>query len=132
MRHLTIIALALSGVVLLAACGGGDGADTSDQEATTPAAPQDEQAATDDGYPLDVCLVSGEALDAMGGPHVIVHEGQTVKFCCKDCVDEFKAAPATHLATIEAATKGEPVEMNDGGSHQHDGHDGHHHEGHQH
>ena len=51
-------------------------------------------------YTLDVCIVSGEKLDSMGGPVAKVHEGQEVKFCCKSCVPDFEKAPAKYLTKL--------------------------------
>lgn len=57
-------------------------------------------------YPLDVCVVSGEKLGSMGEPHVITHEGVTVKFCCDHCLPEFEKDPAKFVAKVkEAASK---------------------------
>lgn len=58
--------------------------------------------ATADGYPLKVCVVSGEELGSMGEPVVINHEGKTVKFCCKACLPKFNADPAKYLAKLSA------------------------------
>lgn len=57
-------------------------------------------------YPLKVCLVSADRLDAMGKPQVLEHEGQQVKFCCKSCVKEFQAEPAKFLAKLKEITAG--------------------------
>lgn len=51
-------------------------------------------------YPLDTCAVSGEKLGSMGKPHVIVHEGQEIKFCCSGCEPDFKKEPAKFLAKL--------------------------------
>lgn len=53
-------------------------------------------------YPLDVCIVSGEKLGSMGEPVVYVHEGQEVKFCCKNCAPDFKKEPAKYLVKLAA------------------------------
>jgi len=52
-------------------------------------------------YPLKVCIVSGQPLDAMGGPKVIVHEGQEVKFCCASCQPRFDKNPDKYLKKLE-------------------------------
>lgn len=52
-------------------------------------------------YTLKTCIVSGEKLDAMGKPIVMVHEGQEIRFCCNDCVTQFKAEPAKYLAKLK-------------------------------
>lgn len=51
-------------------------------------------------YPLDVCIVTGEKLGSMGKPHVLVHEDQEIKFCCKSCEPDFKKEPAKYLAKL--------------------------------
>lgn len=52
-------------------------------------------------YPLEVCLVSGEELGSMGDPVVIVHEGQTIQFCCDNCQPKFEAEPEKFLSKLE-------------------------------
>lgn len=52
-------------------------------------------------YPLEVCLVSGEPLGSMGDPVVLVHEGQEIKLCCKDCIKEFESDPAKFLTKLK-------------------------------
>ena len=54
-------------------------------------------------YPLKVCVVSGEELGSMGDPVVIEHEGTTVKFCCKNCVPDFKEDPSKYLSKLTEA-----------------------------
>ena len=58
-------------------------------------------------YPLDKCIVSGDKLGGdMGPPVRIVVDGQEVKFCCKDCIDDFNKDPKKYLKQIdEAAAK---------------------------
>jgi len=67
------------------------------EEAGKPAA----QAADD--YPLGTCVVSGDKLGAEGPPIVYEHEGRTIKFCCKDCIKDFKADPAKYLKKLDEA-----------------------------
>ena len=55
----------------------------------------------DDSYPLKTCVVSGEELGGMGDAVTLVHEGTTVKFCCKDCIPKFKKDPAKYLAKLK-------------------------------
>ena len=55
---------------------------------------------TDDGYPLNTCVVSGEELGGMGETVVINHKGTTVKLCCDSCVDDFNAEPDKYLAML--------------------------------
>jgi len=54
-------------------------------------------------YPLDVCVVSGGKLGAMGDPVIYDYEGREVRFCCTDCVKKFNADPAKYLAKLDAA-----------------------------
>lgn len=57
-------------------------------------------------YPLETCVVSGEKLGQPGtdeAPVVIQYEGREVRFCCRDCVDEFKKDPAKYTAKLDAA-----------------------------
>lgn len=50
-----------------------------------------------------VCPVSGEALGSMGEPIVVTHEGKEVKLCCKSCLKDFNADPATYTAKIHGS-----------------------------
>jgi hypothetical protein len=52
-------------------------------------------------YPLNVCPISKESLDAMGKPMDMIHEGRLVRLCCKSCVKEFKKDPAPILKSID-------------------------------
>ena len=56
-------------------------------------------------YPLTTCIVSGEKLDSMGKPFVYDHEGREVRFCCKNCVKDFKKEPAKYLKQLDAGKK---------------------------
>lgn len=79
----------------------------SEKEATVSEAPAEtstEMAATAKPYPLDVCLVSGEKLGEMGEPVSLVHEGQTIKFCCDKCVPKFKEDPAKYMSELKEKT----------------------------
>lgn len=51
-------------------------------------------------YPLDTCIVTGNALGSMGDPITKVYDGQEVKFCCKPCVEEFEADPSAFLKQL--------------------------------
>ena len=94
---ITAIALG-SFTVLTASCG--KKTETTVEMPAEEAAPE---AASTDSYPLDTCVVSGEKLGEMGEPHVIVHEGTTVKFCCKSCLKDFNEDPAKYIAMIKEA-----------------------------
>ena len=59
-------------------------------------------------YPLKVCLVTDSDLDSMGDEVTFVHQGQTIKICCKPCEKKFLRAPEKYLvklAATEAAKK---------------------------
>lgn len=62
--------------------------------------------ATDDAYPLDVCVVSGEELGSMGDPVNFVHEGVAMKLCCDHCLPKLKKDPAKYAAKVTAALAG--------------------------
>lgn len=47
------------------------------------------------------CIVSGETLGEMGEPFEYVHQGKTLKFCCKSCVPKFEKDPAKYLAKVK-------------------------------
>jgi len=95
---------AIAAIALLTASCGEKTVTTADMPAPEPAA--EAVAASTDTYPLTTCVVSGEKLGGMGEPHVIVHEGTTVKFCCKSCLKDFNEDPAKYIAMIkEAETK---------------------------
>ncbi|GAA5483167.1 YHS domain-containing protein [Haloferula sargassicola] len=77
----------------------------SKQETATAEPPAESATAVDTAgakpYPLEVCLVSGEKLGEMGEPHVIVYEGQTIKFCCEHCEPKFRKDPEKYLSKLE-------------------------------
>ncbi len=52
-------------------------------------------------YPLKTCIISGDKLGEMGEPYVYVYEGREIKFCCKNCVKDFKKDPAKYLKLID-------------------------------
>jgi YHS domain-containing protein len=56
-------------------------------------------------YPLTTCLVSGEDLGEMGEPYVVDHEGQEIKFCCKDCAKSFNKDPDKYLKKLAESAK---------------------------
>jgi len=53
-------------------------------------------------YPMETCVVSGEALGGMGEPVNYVHNNRLVRFCCAGCVDMFKKDPEKHIEKIDA------------------------------
>jgi len=54
-------------------------------------------------YTLKTCVVSGEKLGEMVKPVMYVHEGREIKFCCKDCIKDFKKDPAKYVKKIDEA-----------------------------
>jgi hypothetical protein len=56
-------------------------------------------------YPLEVCIVTDNDLGSMGDEQVIVHEGQTIKFCCKPCEAKFLKKPDKYLAKLTPEKK---------------------------
>jgi YHS domain-containing protein len=52
-------------------------------------------------YTLKTCVVSGDKLGEMGDPYVFKYEGREIKFCCKNCVKDFKKDPAKYVKKIE-------------------------------
>jgi YHS domain-containing protein len=50
-----------------------------------------------DVYPLDHCIVSGQAFDSKGEPVVRVYDGREVRFCCEGCIKEFEANKDKYL-----------------------------------
>jgi YHS domain-containing protein len=92
-----ITAIALGAfTVLTVSCG--KKTQTSVEMPAEDAAPE-----ASDSYPLKTCVVSGEPLGEMGEPYVHVHEGTTVKFCCKSCLKDFNADPDKYIAIIKEA-----------------------------
>ncbi|MGA2174835.1 MAG: hypothetical protein ABSH38_07625 [Verrucomicrobiota bacterium] len=56
-------------------------------------------------YPLTYCLVSGEKIGEMGKPAAITYKGQEIKFCCGDCVTDFKKDPDKFLKKLAEEEK---------------------------
>lgn len=52
-------------------------------------------------YPLTTCPISGEKIDDKATE--VMYGTTLVRFCCDDCVDEFRSAPAATLAKLEQA-----------------------------
>lgn len=48
----------------------------------------------------DVCIVSSEELDSIGGPVVIIHSGQEIKFCCATYQPTFEKNPHKNLSKL--------------------------------
>ena len=57
-------------------------------------------------YPLDFCLVSDQKFEGSGmEPFEMVQDGQTIKFCCKNCVKDFKKEPKKYLTKLADEVK---------------------------
>jgi len=60
-------------------------------------------------YPLTTCVVSGDKLGGdMGAPvdYIYQEKGKSdrlVRFCCKDCIADFKKDPAKYLQKLDDA-----------------------------
>lgn len=60
-----------------------------------------------DTYPLQICVVSKEALGGdMGDPFDHIHGNQLVRFCCKGCIKRFDADPAQYLSLLHDVRDG--------------------------
>ena len=116
------LACVLAAIVSLSACDGNGNNDaptpTAPTMSATQATPPATQAQTLEGdYPLDVCVVSGAKLGSMGDPIVFNHEGREVRFCCGNCIDDFKAEPAKFLAKLDAGKSDKPADEHAGHDH---------------
>lgn len=65
-------------------------------------------------YPLETCPVSGEKLGGMGSLVDMVYRNRLVRFCCNNCVGDFRKNPGPilkklDLAVIEKQTAGYPL-----------------------
>ena len=56
-----------------------------------------------DAYPLDTCVVSGEALDSRGGAIDAVVGGRLVRLCCAGCLNGLRRDPAGALKKLDDA-----------------------------
>lgn len=56
-------------------------------------------------YPLKTCIVSGDKIGEMGKPVTLTYKGQEMKFCCKDCVKDFKKDPDKWIKKLAEAPK---------------------------
>jgi hypothetical protein len=56
-------------------------------------------------YPLDICIVTDNALGSMGDAIYMNYEGQEVAFCCKPCIKMFNEDPQKYLAKLPAASQ---------------------------
>jgi len=56
-------------------------------------------------YPLKYCLVSGDKIGEMGKPVITNYMGQEIKFCCSDCVKDFRKDPKKYIKKLAEAEK---------------------------
>jgi hypothetical protein len=89
----TLLALAL-----LSSCLAVSGADKPSE--TKPA--DTGKSVAPKAYPLKTCIVSDSDLDSMGEQASFVHQGQTIKVCCKPCIAKFEKNPPKYLKRLEA------------------------------
>ena len=66
-------------------------------------------------YPLETCLVTKQKLTAMGKPVDYMYKNRLVRFCCSNCVSQFKKDPEPYMsqlnkATIKKQQDGYPIE----------------------
>ena len=52
-------------------------------------------------HTMTKCVVSDE--DLGDKPYTFVHNGQTVKLCCKDCLTKFNQEPEKYIAKMNQA-----------------------------
>lgn len=100
--HLNTLSLPLVTALglFLTGCGGDESGDHPHDHDGHEHSASAGESGTDD-YPLTTCVVSGEALGSMGTPVEVVHEGVTVKLCCKSCIDDFNATPGVFVAKLK-------------------------------
>ena len=61
-------------------------------------------------YPLKYCVVSDDKFEGSDmKPFEMVHEGQTIKFCCKNCVKDYKKDPKKYLTKLAEGVKKQEV-----------------------
>ena len=67
-----------------------------------------------DNYPTDKCIVSDEKLGEHGKPYIYIHKTKDsdgkevsteIRFCCRDCLKDFKKDPDTYLKKLEDTKK---------------------------
>lgn len=55
------------------------------------------------GYPVDVCVVSGEKLSTAEKPVTKMIDGREVRFCCNGCVATYEKDKATYSKKLDDA-----------------------------
>jgi YHS domain-containing protein len=76
---------------------------STDSDANSTTSDTNQTSSESSSYPLDFCLVSGSdfAENPDMTPYVHVHEGTTIKFCCKPCLPKFEKNPDKYLADLK-------------------------------
>ena len=100
---LLLLPIVTAFTIFLTGCGGEEDPH-HDHDGHDHSAATDESAAGDAGYPLTTCVVSGESLGSMGIPVKVVHDGTTVKLCCKSCIDDFNATPEVFVDKLKVGS----------------------------
>ena len=101
----SVLAIGLRGGCALAS----DEKTKTDEKAKTQEIPKTEakplaaKPATKENYPLDICIVSGNKLGAMGEPVLYNYRGREVRFCCSGCISRFEKDPKTYLKKMDEA-----------------------------
>ncbi len=106
-QHLLHGALAALGFLALAAASARQEKPDTVKEKPAPSAKWLAKAKAE--YPVDVCLISDEKLDA-ADTAVYVHKekgkpDRLVRFCCDSCIEEFQKEPARYLKMLDDAAK---------------------------
>ncbi len=81
-----------------------------------------------ESYPIDKCVISGEALDVMGDPIQLVAANRLIQFCCTGCVETFWKSPHTAFQMLDAGKAGEGSDSKKKKDGEHAGHEGHDHD----
>lgn len=66
-----------------------------------------------ESYPLDKCVITGEALTTMGEPAELVVANRLVLFCCAGCGNRFWKDPHGNLSKIDSGHVPESAEGSD-------------------
>jgi YHS domain-containing protein len=71
-------------------------------------------------YPLENCIVSGEALDSMGEPVNFVMHNRLYRLCCNGCIKQLRQSPAEYAEKLDGAASDA---ANATGAAAHEGHE---------
>jgi YHS domain-containing protein len=87
------------GTVSLAAKGNKKGNNNKQETPATTTAPATQAAAAAKPINKNCAVEQDNPIDAKGGTYV--YKGQTIGFCCPDCIKEFKKDPEKYMKTIK-------------------------------